>query len=306
MMKRLWTLLLLLALPSIGHAACVVTDAYSSLVCSYAPVRYFRMDASSGTTENDLGTSGVNGTYGGTFSLNATGIPAVTDKAVTFTGVAASRLSAGAAGGTVNGPDATNGVGWTANCWVNFSSTAGNQAVCGRVFAGQFQWFFLNINPGLYWQQYGVGGGGSCNGAGTNTAVSGLTPSTGTWYMLTFSSLGNGTNIDGVFYINGASQATVTNKSIATNAACSQNVFVGTDGGGLYPPSATIDEVSIIPSQLSAAQVLAMYNCGVGGTGCGATAGFFNVVQRERSRLRGWGWGIVAPSELADFVAYAR
>jgi hypothetical protein len=82
-MKRL--ALLVLLLPRLVWATCN-TDSYSTAVCNMSPIRYFRMDAPSGTSETDLGSSATNGTYHNGFTLGATGIPALTDKAASFSG----------------------------------------------------------------------------------------------------------------------------------------------------------------------------------------------------------------------------
>jgi len=44
---------------------------YSSAVLALNPTTYYRMSATSGTTEVDLGSDGVNATYSGTYTLNA-------------------------------------------------------------------------------------------------------------------------------------------------------------------------------------------------------------------------------------------
>jgi hypothetical protein len=180
-------------------------------------------------------------------------------------------MDAGAAGGTVNGPSATNGVGWTAINWVKMTNAASGtgQFFFGRYNNGasQFQWFNYNVTSQIFTTIYGT-----CAGANATT-ISGPASANGTWYMVGFDTLGNGTNIDGDLCVNGVSGGTFTNKAVCANSGISTNISVADPLSNEYPLAGTIDEVATFPSRLACTTTqLALYNCGFNGTSCAGGA----------------------------------
>jgi hypothetical protein len=290
--RRLLALALLL--PSLAWAVCG-TDNYSNTVCADTPTFYWRMDATSGTSETDKADSS-NGTYASGFTLQATGIPANTDKAVTFDGTSGTKMVAIATGGgTSKGPSIGNGVGWTAEIWVKFTNfTDPGGGVIG-VFtryghALQYQWdMALFTGTSKIRMQFW----NDCNGSTATSIIAGAAASTGTWYHLVATTVGTGTQIGtGEFFINGVSQGTASNFNICANADASGDVEVANTEDNSLPFTGVADEPAIYTSVLSGTRITAHYNCGNAGTSCtgsAVTAGLPLSVKRDPlPKLRPW------------------
>jgi hypothetical protein len=224
------------------------------------------MDAASGTIETDLGASPQNGTYQNGFTLNATGIPALTDKAASFSG-AANTLMLGAWSGGQEGPSSTPGVGWTALGWFNFASVAGEQALFSRYESGCYQWMVWLIGGKIEARVYDT-----CTGAQW-TKITGPAVNPNTWYLIGLGTTGQGNgNINAEFCVNGVSAGTLTNVPVPSNSSATASTRIGGAGDNYYPANGTADEFATLPSQLGCAtNQLALYQCGIGGGPCPGT-----------------------------------
>lgn len=205
MIRRVVSFLLLI--PSLAWATCPLTDAYSTAVCADNPRHYLRMDASSGTTETDVGSSpyetGGNPamTYIGSYTLSqggALGSAGISDTAVAF-------------GGSGRAERASNGVGSAGACGPNDD-------------IGPINWsesFWTYENPvGNYWVAYNCGA--SCTSS--NGVVNWNFPATTTLSM-------------GICFGDGSSPSAfcLGNKTIAARTANTWHNYVitavGTSGG---------------------------------------------------------------------------
>jgi hypothetical protein len=224
------------------------------------------MDAASGTIETDLGSSPQNGTYQNGFTLNATGIPALTDKAASFSGAANTRML-GAWSGGQEGPSSTPGVGWTALGWFNFASVAGEQAPFSRYESGCYQWIVWLTGGKIEARVYN-----SCTGAQW-TKITGPTVNPNTWYLIGLGTTGQGNgNINAEFCVNGVSAGTLTNVPVAANSSATASTRIGGAGDNSYPANGTADEFATLPSQLGCTtNQLALYECGTGAGSCPGT-----------------------------------
>lgn len=262
-MRRL-ALLLLLAFPRLVLATCTQTDAYSTLICSLSPLHYYRFDATSGTSETDLGSLADNGTYSGTFTLQVAGIPSVTDKAVSYGGGGTGKLIESSSNADTRGPSTSNGVGWTFLTWIHTTGGFGTAKTFGNRYSagGCYQWIF-NTQTSPAGQLTLTYYNNTCAGLSANT-LTGANLANDTTYLVGFSSLGNGTNIDTELCLNGASQATQSNKPIFANASTTTATSWGRDGDATYQSNlAFIDEGATFPSKLACATTQAsIYNCG--------------------------------------------
>jgi hypothetical protein len=240
------------------------------------------MDAGSGTIETDLGSSPQNGTYQNGFTLNATGIPALTDKAASFSGAANTRMRGAGGAGSQEGPSSTNGVGWTALGWFNFASVSGSQAVFSRYSAGCYQWIVVmtggKIDATLHTD---------CAGTTGNNII-GPTVNAGTWYLVGLSTMGRGSgNINAELCVNGVSAGTLTNVAITPNGSDTTNTTVADDGNNSFPANGIADEFATLPSQLGCTtDQLALYKCGTGTGSCPGAQASLNTFRAKRELPR--------------------
>jgi len=271
-MKRLLALLALVFAGPVFADCTAPPDGYSRTVCTDSPSLYYRMHASSGTTETLFQGSSPNGSYTGAFSLSQTGIPGDVggDTAVSFDASSSStaRMNLAVGGSSIAGPSATNGVGWSAEVWgkfVDFTDRGGGggQSPLSRYGPSTFQWaFFVNppdskITAVIY---------ANCNGTSGHT-IAGSALSTATWYAFLLTTLGNGTNVATHLYLNGVDQGTFTQGTCA-NGSTTSDITAGSSADGGLRMRGTIDEVAIYTSEISSARALTHYNCGFAGTGC--------------------------------------
>jgi hypothetical protein len=240
---------------------------YNAAILSKAPIHYYRMDAASGSTEADLGSSPQNGIYQNGFTLNVTGIPALSDKAASFSGAANTRMNNSGGAGSAEGPSSTNGVGWTALGWFNFASTADGQAPFSRYGSACYQWIVWTTGGKIEARVYN-----NCTGDVTNK-ITGPTVNPNTWYLIGFGTTGQGNgNINAEFCVNGVSAGTLANVPVAPNSSATTATSVGGDVDGHYRANGTADEFATLPSQLGCAtDQLALYSCGIGAGSCPGT-----------------------------------
>jgi hypothetical protein len=246
---------------------------YSAAILAKSPIHYYRMDAASGTSEADLGSSPQSGTYQNGFTLNAAGIPALTDKAARFSGAANTEMQNAGGAGSVEGPSSTSGVGWTALGWFNFASVAGSQAPFSRYGSGCYQWVVIMTGGKIDVTIYN-----NCAGTVGNSII-GPPANPNTWYLIGLSTTGQGNgNINAELCVNGVSAGTLTNVPVTPNSLDSSSTRIGDDGNNSYPANGTADEFATFPSQLGCAtDQLAFYNCGIGNGSCPGTSPAFHA-----------------------------
>ena len=240
------------------------------------------MDAASGTVETDLGSSPQDGTYQNGFTLNAAGIPGVTDLAASFSGAANTRMLGAGGAGSQEGPSSTPGVGWSALGWFKFSSVTGSQAVFSRYGSACYQWIVVMTGGKVGTTMYTT-----CQGT-TGNSITGPTVNPNTWYLIGLSTTGQGNgNINTELCVNGVSAGTLTNVAITPNASDTVNTTVADDSDNSYPAKGTADEFATFPSQLGCTtDQLTLYNCGTGTGSCSGTPPALHLRGANRELLR--------------------
>jgi len=218
--------------------------AYADEVIADAPLAYWRLDETSGTTANDaIGSN--HGTYTGGVTLNQPGIPSTGRPSVSLNG----------SSGYVNIPhhaslSITGDL--TVEAWVYRSSAAGFRGGIAKRVGGNPCEFGLNFNqatPVTQWYFHDGTNFRMCSFAGL--------PAQDAWTHVV------GTRQGGVcaLYFNGVQVATA-NLSAFTPAATTRPVTIGTDDG-LGFMAGRPDEVAIYAHALSATRVLAHYDAGI-------------------------------------------
>lgn len=271
MIRRL--LIALCLLPTLAWAV-----NYSTTVNTFSPNHYYRMDAASGTTETDIGSSATNGTYEnilGTFTLNATGlIFGDTDKAVSTTG---SRMYSVNAANTM--PADTTGGGWSQLIWFKPTSgvTMGLSAKDSTASNRQMWDFGLTWNGSAFvphWIMRDLTI--SCNG-GTYKDATGGTLANNAIHMALLTTAGGGTGSNTLsrmtLYIDGVQVFQTTSFSgqmcpVSVNNDANYGVGCGTPGnqsgqGCGSPFIGTIDENATFTSELTAANDTTLYTAGI-------------------------------------------
>lgn len=228
------------------------TLSYDQIVKLDAPVSYWRLGESSGTTAVDeMGAN--NGTYNGSPTLGATGLLTDdTDTSVDFDGTddyvdGIGNLASGGTALSVEG-------------WVNWDSFPANLG--GRVIArsdGQFiLYLFRNDGDSSNHLRYHIYTGGTQTFA--QYPVSSLVVDTtyhvvGTW---------DGTNIR--LYVNGE-EVGITAKSGTLDAGTGSGVHLGDDQNHNYEHDGQLDEIAIYDYALTPTQIRRHYYRGLGYTG---------------------------------------
>ena len=240
----------------VGYGATNTVEAdYSLAVLPTAPVAYYRLDESSGTTALNLGSGGAaqNGAYT-SVTLGTAGPRPPTfngfelnNNAPTFNG--SSSFMAGPVG-LLSGRASYTLAGWI--------KPAGAQAARTGLFGQNdaVEFGFIDANTIQLWTP-----SGSANAAYTVPA--------NTWVHL--AGVGDGTNIR--IYTNGVLAA-----SGAGTTSGSSTFGFNIGGGGIFDPSANffngqIDEVAVYHRALSLTEIQSLYRAGTNGVG-GSSASF--------------------------------
>lgn len=224
--------------------------AYVAAVLADSPLVYLRLDEASGTSCADASGNSRTGTTVNTPTRNVTpGSGGVGNgKAVTLASASSQKI-------TIPSASVFNGrTVFTLECWVKFTSlpAAGGGGFAWLV-AKDHSWNFAFWNdagptPKLYCNPSHFGSGG-----GARTVS--WSPSTGTWYHLVVTCDGTDTK----FYVNGVQQGATQTLSVGTpDAGTSSDVEIGAINSGGYL-DATVDEVAIFPTALSATRIAAHY-----------------------------------------------
>lgn len=305
-LRTLIAALIFLATPALAD--------YSSLILADTPRHYYHMNASSGTSESDVGTATAeNMVYNGTFTLSQGGITGYPgNNAVAFSGTDDTTF------GKINEatqahwkPETTNGGGWSSELWIKASSLQTAIVVANGGITGAFNWFIATIVGGSF-QINIYGGPTACLGG--NYANSGNVGSftTGVYHHLVLTTVGAGSStLSSVkFYTDATLQANLSSFSGTVCGAAGQVLFAASSPGTGTDLAfnGLIDEPAVYGAELTQAQVTAHFNCGSAGT-CGSAAARRRVIQSrlelprfqdddyfERVAALGYNTGLLAPN----------
>jgi hypothetical protein len=221
---------------------------YSAVVMSDAPLGYWRLDESTGTTAVDRSGNGWNGSYTGGPTLRRPGALAADPSTA---------LGLDGADDGMTAPDRNDFLGlspFSIEAWVNPSTLgpSGDYNTVLRKYGGSGYWVWLNPD-------YGVGFERMSTGA-IDQLRTGALPLTGSWHHIvaTFDGATMRIYVDGTERVSRAS-----NQSITDTAATLQF--------GYYPSwvngslAGSIDELAVYGTALSAARVSAHYAKGTTG-----------------------------------------
>lgn len=217
--------------------------AYQPTVLADAPIRFYRLKETSGTTANDLGSQALNGTINGTVTLNqaslilndATGRSMLLDGSTGYITAATTGLPTGASP-------------WTIEAWINMPTVphSGLHSIVefGNPASGQAAALFIDAS------------GNICVNTYISNKITGLTAANGTTYHCVASYDGAKLHL----YINGNEQASAL---LCTPAISLTYCYIGTEDSprddfyGGY-----VQEVALYSSALSLARIQAHYAMG--------------------------------------------
>lgn len=240
--------------------------SYSSEVLADAPLAYYRLGETSGTTMVDSSGNGRNGTYVGTPALGSAGLLAGdADTAVDFDGVDDHGAVADAAWMDVNA--------FTAEAVFRADSTTGDRAILTHT-----DWSASNFdnttNPGRSWHlivqggQINVGLNFSAGSAIYHDLKVGPVLAVGTTYHVALTWDGNIARL----YLTGVevwnSGTTFNGRTLRfANQPLKVGASTGFNGSHLGLFDGRIDEAAVYGTALSAARIAAHYNASIGTVG---------------------------------------
>jgi hypothetical protein len=224
--------------------------SYSSVVLADSPIRYYRLDESSGTVAHDLGSQAQNGTLHGGITLSQTGL---------LTGDSDTAMLLNGSTGYISLPTTglpTGASAWSMECWIKFSSVpgAGNYPIAcnlGNNTSGHDASLYFDGDT----QNLTLGFTGLTN------ISSSLTVTAGHIYYLA----GTYDGTTGTFYCYDATAGTSTTNSHAEALSLTYgSAYIGQVDGlpswGWFP--GVIDETAIYSGTLSSGRVAAHYTAG--------------------------------------------
>lgn len=239
------------------------------------------MDATSGTTETDLGSAPYEGsghpamTYTAGFTLNQAGAltgNGNTNKAVSFNGTTgvAQRQNDGIAG-TGSTPALTNTAGWTLEMWIKFTSDVGGTqfrpyTVSGNPFGSGTDVCEVTVN-GSNKINFGIGDGTTPDVFNTNACTSANTKNL--WYYVVVETVGAGSS-------HLSSLKIYKNASLDCDKGAYSSTALLVDNASSYvalaatPPTATqffpglIDEFAIYNVTVGTNRLTVHYNAALG------------------------------------------
>lgn len=224
----------------------IASHDYRNLVMSYSPVGYWRLGESSGTSAADLSVTANPGTYAGTTLAQTGAISGDANTGITLTGTSTSYVNIP----TNAAYDLTSGA---MALWFKANGAqSGGATILARADAASSGngFTFTMGSTGRITLQLKAGVTGLINSTTTNGYAD------GNWHFLVynFSQANGGSNIlyvDGVNVISSTPSAWSFNNS-AVRMGVSLDSFWGKFNGSL-------DELAIFPTQLTQAQVTALY-----------------------------------------------
>lgn len=216
-------------------------SSYQSVILLDKPVRYYRMNATSGTTEVDVSGNGQNATYSGTVGYSQAGaIIGDTDTAISYNGTT-TQLSV---------PGLTSmvaGTAWSIECWINITALPS---------VGNFPGIFANQAAGVTDKSIilFVDSSGNLDGGFYADSIGFAVISTGVWYHV-------------VWTYDGATSTTYLNGVLKNSALHGPYTGNNTDfRWGNWASTfinGIIDEGAIYNYVLSAGAVARHYNAGI-------------------------------------------
>ncbi len=252
-----------------GNAASVTVTTqsmspYAQSVVNAAPSLFWRLGEASGTTAFDWANAN-DGLVGSTVSRGATGaIAGDVDKSSTFSGASTSIVATTTA---VAGPNV-----FSLQAWFKAPTASAGGKIIG--FGSSASGSSGSYDRQIYMQSDGTIRFGVYNGA-TRTVVSTSTYKDNAWHQVVGTMGANGL----VLYVDG--QQVAADSTIKTAQAYDGYWRIGGDNLGSWPSrpandyfAGSIDDVSVFPVQLSAAQVANFRSLAAGGTSAAPTAAF--------------------------------
>lgn len=234
-------------------------SSFQQYVRDLSPVAWWRLGESSGTIAYDVRGSNP-GTYTNSPTLGRTGALAGDgDYAVEFDGSNDEVVIPYAA--------ALNPTAVTIAAWVKIDTTSGTLIVYDSRNTAATTGFCLSVSAGKV--RFGVAEAG-----GFSEGISTTTLTTGVWYHIAGTYGGGNRHV----YINGVLEAGPTADTYTQNTTT--NSRIGRSTNSTNPFDGTIDEVALWNSQLTTAQILAMYQRGSGYYGANDTDGYERITGR--------------------------
>lgn len=258
------------AAPTLGPA-----NTYADIILADAPIRYHRLDESSGATAFDIAGGAHAGTYSGGFTLGAAGaLTGDPDTACAFNGSTA-RVSIP----TTLLPSGNQP--FSMECWFKFAAApAGNQfLICyGSTTPAAHNAFQLYLTPA---------GAVQCDVVGTGVITSAAVAANAYHHVLV---TWDGTTL--TLYVDGTSRGTSTPGAQAIpTSSTALTIGVNTSAtSGFY--SGQIDEVAVYGSALSAARASAHFAAGSAGPS-GTVASAMSLPAGAQVRFGSPNWGAV-------------
>ncbi len=235
-----------------GKLELTIGKTYQDVVLADNPVGYWRLGETSGTNAKNIGSNGIDGTYGGGFTLaQSSGLTGSSDFSTGFDGVS----------GSVNFTNPASlqlGIG-TMEAWVKTTDSAVIKGILVKQSA--YSIFIAGGKMAMY------------DWTGNMLRDSGAFINDNIWHHVAASfqsGVVNGT----ILYVDGAQKLATT---MAPNNQGNPLLAASGNAGGQYIIG-SVQETAVYNTILTPAQILAHYNAGIGLTGgsCRTTSTFSN------------------------------
>lgn len=239
-----------LAIVSGSSSGATGGNAYEKAVLADSPLSYWRMDARGGTSERDLGSLALNGTYSGSPRLEAAGAVSG-DQAVTFASPSHQTMS----GSDSNLYSYANAKALTVECWARWTAApAETQYIVSKGSRSNFEWAILILPTGetkaQVWKLDGA----------TLASVSFGNPAPARYHHLVFT-VSDAQGIATVrTYLDGAETTHIASFSTSDTGNGTAKPLAGGRGDGAGYFDGQVDEYAIYGTTLSAARISAHFN----------------------------------------------
>ena len=236
----------------------VGSGAYQQNVLASGPVSYWPLNEASGTTAFDLASGLNNITYGGTLTLNQTGLRTDGNPSVLFTSAEADPNNTRAAYSNSLNPN----YAFTVECWVKPNNSGGQYLVSlqDRTTGGRWGYAIWKNNGGPgFGMQWGTQGAAT----GSINASTAAVPGTAYHVVGTY----DGTTFK--LYVNGVLEA--SSLSIYQPASATQPGFTIGSRNGVTANVSNIQDVALYTRALTPAEIQNHYQSSGGGYAAWAT-----------------------------------